>query len=71
MMKRPVDVVEEGAGAGAVARPRLAEVRVGDGRHGGFDPLKFRADFPILGTVINGKPLVYLDNAATTQKPRR
>ena len=29
-----------------------------------------RADFPVLGTLGNGKPLVYLDNAATTQKPR-
>ena len=31
---------------------------------------KVRADFPILGTQVHGKPLVYLDNAATTQKPR-
>jgi cysteine desulfurase/selenocysteine lyase len=29
-----------------------------------------RADFPILETMVNGKPLVYLDNAATSQKPR-
>ncbi len=29
-----------------------------------------RADFPILNEHINGKPLVYLDNAATTQKPK-
>jgi cysteine desulfurase/selenocysteine lyase len=29
-----------------------------------------RADFPILGQSVHGKPLVYLDNAATTQKPR-
>ena len=29
-----------------------------------------RAEFPILGEVIDGKPLVYLDNAASTQKPR-
>ena len=28
-----------------------------------------RADFPILQRQINGKPLVYLDNAATSQKP--
>jgi cysteine desulfurase/selenocysteine lyase len=28
-----------------------------------------RADFPILGTTVNGKPLVYLDNAATAQRP--
>ncbi|HEY9696325.1 MAG TPA: SufS family cysteine desulfurase [Trichocoleus sp.] len=30
---------------------------------------KFRADFPILRQEIHGKPLVYLDNAATSQKP--
>src|SRR6218665_3609469 len=29
-----------------------------------------RADFPILHQQVNGKPLVYLDNAATAQKPR-
>ena len=29
-----------------------------------------RADFPILNQVVNGKPLVYLDNAATSQKPQ-
>ncbi|MEW6143961.1 MAG: cysteine desulfurase [Thermodesulfobacteriota bacterium] len=34
-----------------------------------FDPLKLREDFPILGRRVHGKPLVYLDNAATTQKP--
>jgi cysteine desulfurase/selenocysteine lyase len=31
---------------------------------------RVRADFPILERTVNGKPLVYLDNAATTQKPR-
>ncbi len=31
---------------------------------------KVRADFPILHQEVNGKPLVYLDNAATSQKPR-
>ena len=30
---------------------------------------KIRKEFPILSTKVNGKPLVYLDNAATTQKP--
>jgi len=30
-----------------------------------------RADFPILKTKVNGKPLAYLDNAATSQKPRQ
>ena len=36
-----------------------------------FDPEKVRADFPILSTKVYGKPLVYLDNGATTQKPRQ
>lgn len=31
---------------------------------------KIRADFPILNTMVYGKPLVYFDNAATTQKPQ-
>ncbi len=35
-----------------------------------FDLQRVRADFPILSRTINGKPLAYLDNAATTQKPR-
>src|SRR6186997_781026 len=35
-----------------------------------FDVAKVRRDFPILGQRIHGKPLVYLDNAATTQKPQ-
>jgi cysteine desulfurase/selenocysteine lyase len=35
-----------------------------------FDVARIREDFPILKTRSNGKPLVYLDNAATTQKPR-
>jgi cysteine desulfurase/selenocysteine lyase len=34
-----------------------------------FDINKIRADFPILSREVYGKPLVYLDNAATTQKP--
>ena len=35
-----------------------------------FDVQAIRRDFPILGRQVHGKPLVYLDNAATTQKPR-
>jgi cysteine desulfurase/selenocysteine lyase len=35
-----------------------------------FDVQKVRADFPILARKIHDKPLVYLDNAATTQKPQ-
>lgn len=35
-----------------------------------FDIEKVRADFPVLNETVHGKPLVYLDNAATTQRPR-
>ena len=35
-----------------------------------FDVARIREDFPILKETVNGKPLVYLDNAATTQKPQ-
>jgi cysteine desulfurase / selenocysteine lyase len=34
-----------------------------------FDAQKIRRDFPVLHQKVHGKPLVYLDNAATTQKP--
>ncbi|KAB2922331.1 MAG: cysteine desulfurase [Bacteroidetes bacterium] len=34
-----------------------------------FDVGSLRSQFPILGTTVHGRPLVYLDNAATTQKP--
>ncbi len=46
------------AGAAAAADPRAARWR------------NVRADFPILHQQVHGKPLVYLDNAATAQKPR-
>ena len=36
-----------------------------------FDLKRIRQDFPILSREIHGKPLVYLDNAATSQKPRQ
>ena len=35
-----------------------------------FDAEKVRKDFPILHQMVNGKPLIYLDNAATSQKPK-
>ncbi len=36
----------------------------------GFDVEKVRADFPVLQQLVNGNPLVYLDNGATSQKPQ-
>jgi len=59
---RTADPRLAGAQAGA-ARARAARAAV-------FDPLAVRGDFPILQQTVYGKPLVYLDNAATTHKPR-
>ncbi|HRG57187.1 MAG TPA: aminotransferase class V-fold PLP-dependent enzyme, partial [Lacunisphaera sp.] len=36
-----------------------------------LDLTKIRADFPILHQQVNGQPLVYLDNGATSQKPKQ
>src|SRR5436305_9708902 len=36
-----------------------------------LDVARIRADFPILERQVNGHPLVYLDNAASSQKPRQ
>ncbi len=36
-----------------------------------YDVERIRADFPILGLEVNGHPLVYLDNAASSQMPRQ
>jgi cysteine desulfurase / selenocysteine lyase len=49
--------------ANTALRPRAAA-------QADFDVYKIRADFPILSRKVHGKPLVYLDNAATTQKPQ-
>ncbi|MEQ1855025.1 MAG: cysteine desulfurase [Longimicrobiales bacterium] len=35
-----------------------------------FDPKRIRAEFPALDQKVNGKPLIYLDSAATSQKPK-
>ena len=49
------------------AAPRLTPTPEGDVAR--FDIERIRADFPILGESVHGRPLVYLDNAATSQKP--
>jgi len=48
-----------------IAEPVKAEKTAPD-----YDLARVRADFPILSREVNGHPLVYLDNAASTQKPR-
>ena len=49
-------------------RPELALPPISGARQ--FDAHVFRRDFPILNEYVNGKPLIWLDNAATTQKPQ-
>jgi cysteine desulfurase / selenocysteine lyase len=53
---------------------RLRAARFGEARSAvvgaGLDVARVRADFPILARQVRGRPLVYLDNAATTQKPQ-
>ena len=41
-----------------------------DIRHAPFDVESIRKDFPCLHQQVNGKPLIYLDNAATSQVPQ-
>ena len=48
-------------GAGLIMHPAVT--------NGSYDVEKIRADFPALATKVYGKPLVYLDNAASAQKP--
>ncbi|WP_425559423.1 family 2A encapsulin nanocompartment cargo protein cysteine desulfurase [Catenulispora yoronensis] len=55
----PYYFVQEPAGLGLPLDP-----------HPPFDVRAVRADFPILAERVNGRPLIWLDNAATTQKPR-
>lgn len=43
---------------------------VGNAPAAGFDPLRWRRDFPLLQQKLHGKPLAYLDNANTSQKPQ-
>ena len=43
---------------------------VAQSTHPAFDANLVRKDFPILNELVNGRPLIWLDNAATTQKPQ-
>jgi cysteine desulfurase/selenocysteine lyase len=49
---------------------KLPQSEIAHPRGAGFDVEKVRRDFPILARDVRGKRLVYLDNAATSQKPR-
>jgi cysteine desulfurase / selenocysteine lyase len=62
-MKTLTAAAVERPAPGVAAEPAAALPRA-------FDQAAVRADFPILGTEVHGKPLVYLDSAASAQKPR-
>jgi len=71
-------VINEARSAGEVPRaPAEHTARAAPERspalasaHPGFDVNAVRRDFPILSEKVHGRPLIWLDNAATTQKPR-
>jgi len=52
-----------------ISIPTTEQVLKTDSKFKNFDVNEIRRDFPILKREVNGKPLVYFDNAATTQKP--
>src|SRR5260370_40514453 len=55
-----------------IASPPAEADRPAETRHPApaYDLARVRADFPILGTRVHDRPLAYLDNAASMQKPR-
>ena len=57
-----------GVGSGRVRRVARDDMHPAV-RNGAYDVAVIRKDFPILATQVYGKPLVYLDNAASAQKP--
>ena len=67
---RALRAAGEGSRGGGQTMTPLAVTSAPAGTSGTFDVARVRADFPILKRTVRGKPLVYLDNAATTQKPQ-
>jgi cysteine desulfurase / selenocysteine lyase len=53
-----------------VFEPTVTSSVIAPDPHPPFDVLAIRRDFPILRELVNGRPLVWFDNAATTQKPK-
>ncbi|NEA65597.1 family 2A encapsulin nanocompartment cargo protein cysteine desulfurase [Streptomyces sp. SID12488] len=65
----PYYFVQEGGSPGVPGAPG-APVGLPLDQHPAFDVRAVRRDFPILSELVNGRPLIWLDNAATTQKPQ-
>ena len=53
-----------------IRQPEIVNPSLATAAPAALDPAALRRDFPILDQLVNGHPLVYLDNAATTQKPQ-
>ncbi len=53
-----------------IATEKIIEESSAAAGQGGWDVKRVREDFPVLAQTVNGKPLVYLDNAASAQVPR-
>jgi len=56
--------------ADSKASPFSPKADLAPSAHPPFDANLIRKDFPILSELVNGRPLIWLDNAATTQKPQ-
>jgi len=56
--------------AASIGQAQAAGSQIPTSAHPTFDVLSVRRDFPILKELVNGRPLAWLDNAATTQKPQ-
>ncbi|MGI6244540.1 MAG: SufS family cysteine desulfurase [Pseudochelatococcus sp.] len=69
----PGETARDASGATAQTPPAAAHTAANAPRDGvltAFESRGLRKDFPVLHQTVNGKPLVWLDNAATTQKPQ-
>jgi cysteine desulfurase/selenocysteine lyase len=64
-------VTMQGAPPAAIPSPASPRPGGATGSVGGRSLAAIREDFPILSETVNGRPLVWMDNAATTQRPRQ
>jgi len=70
-MSQPATTSAPGrATAGGAAAASTAAARTAGAAAPSYDLERVRADFPLLAQTIHGRPLIYLDNAASSQKPR-
>ena len=72
-VEREREIAERAHGNGKVDPRRLTRTmeRMAVTAHAKLDVQRIRADFPYLEELSNGKPVAFLDSAASTQKPRQ